>query len=107
MEKMHDTFVDLSRGTPGWFTVSAWILSGGTLIQFLSAGIAFFRDSGLSGLHAALGGILSLQAIALLAGAIFIRRLRGFGWWAGVTCLLYFAQVERRRAQPIPTETAP
>ena len=139
MERFHDTLIDLGRGTPGWFTVSAWILPGGILIQFLSAGIALFRDSALWGLHAALGAVLSVPAIALLAGALFIPRLRGFGWWAGLTCLLYFTQValaaatlplplsfhpfkgalpltaslvllakvERRRAQPIPTETAP
>jgi hypothetical protein len=94
---------DLGRGTPGWFTVSAWILPGGIMSQFLSAGVALFHDSGLWGLHAALGGALSLPVIALLAGTLVVPRLRGFSWWAGLTCLLYFAQVALAAAAlPLP-----
>jgi hypothetical protein len=93
MEKIHDTFVDLGRGTPGWFTFSARILAGGILSQFLSARVVLFRDSGLWGLYMVLGGTLSLPAIALVVGTLVVPRLRGFGWWAGLTCLLYVAQV--------------
>lgn len=93
MEKSHDTFADLSRGTPFWFTLSARVLPLGLLTQFLSAGSALFRDQTLWGLHGAVGGALSVPVLALLAGAVFIPRLRGFGWWAGLTCLLYVTQI--------------
>ncbi|MDP3340829.1 DUF6220 domain-containing protein [Frigidibacter sp.] len=93
MEKMHDTFTDLGRGTPVWFTLSARLLPLGLLAQFLSAGIALFRDGGMWGLHGAVGGALSLPVFALLGGALFLPRLRGFGWWAGLTALLYLAQI--------------
>ena len=136
MEKTHDTFTDLGAGTPVWFSLAARALPVGILAQFLSAGAALFRDGGLWGLHAALGGALSLPTLALVGGALFLRRLNGFGWWAGLTFALYLTQValaaganplplslhpfngalqltaslillakvERRRAQPIPTE---
>ncbi|GGH63723.1 hypothetical protein GCM10011341_39070 [Frigidibacter albus] len=90
---MHDTFTDLARGTPVWFTLSAWALPLGLLAQFLSAGIALFRDGGMWGLHGAVGGALSLPVLALLAGALCIPRLRGFGWWAGLTAFLYLTQI--------------
>lgn len=47
MKKMHDTFVQLGRGTPGWFTWSARLLPVGLLAQFLSAGTALFQDGEL------------------------------------------------------------
>lgn len=90
---MHDTFVDLKRGTPGWFTWSARILPVGLLAQFLSAGVALFQDSSLWGLHAVAGGALSLPAAALVGGALFVGTLRGFGWWTGLIFLLYLVQV--------------
>ncbi|MCA1494195.1 hypothetical protein I6F11_25165 [Ensifer sp. NBAIM29] len=93
MEKPSDTFVDLGRGTPAWFMFAARILPVGILGQFLSAGLALFRDSSLWGLHATLGGALSFPAASLVAGALFVSRLRGFGWWAGLTFLLYLLQV--------------
>ncbi len=93
MEKTHDTFRDLAAGTPGWFTFSARILPAGILGQFLLAGIALFRDGEMWGMHAALGGALSLPAGALLAGSLFVPRLRGFGWWAGLNFTLYVIQV--------------
>lgn len=83
----------MSRGTPIWFTLFARVLPLGLLTQFLSAGSALFRDQSLWGLHGAIGGALSVPALALLAGAIFFPRLRGFGWWAGLTCLLYLTQI--------------
>lgn len=92
MNKIHDTLVDLG-GTPVWFIVAARSLPIGILGQFLSAGLALFRDSGAWGLHAAFGGTLSLPVIALFTGTLFISRLRGFGWWAGLTFGLYMAQV--------------
>jgi hypothetical protein len=93
MEKSHDTFPDLSRGTPVWFTLSARALPVGLLTQFLTAGSALFRDQTLWALHGVIGGALSVPVLALLAGAVFIPRLRGFGWWAGLTFLLYVTQI--------------
>ncbi len=93
MEKSHDTFADLSRSTPVWFTLSTRLLPLGLLTQFLSAGSALFHDQSLWDLHGAVGGTLSVPVLALLAGAVLIPRLRGFGWWAGLTCLLYVAQI--------------
>ena len=93
METEHDTFAELDRGTPCWFTAAARILPVGILTQFLSAGAALFGDSGLWRLHAALGGALFLPAAVLLGGAVFVARLRGFGWWAGLIVLLYLIQV--------------
>lgn len=91
--KMHDTFTDLQRGTPGWFTWSARLLPVGILAQFLSAGIALFGDVGLWGVHAAVGAALLLPTLALAGGTLFVSRLRGFGWWAGLAFLLHLVQV--------------
>ncbi len=93
MDKTHDTFTDLPRGTPGWFTLSARLLPLGLLAQFLSAGTALFHDGALWGLHGAVGGALSLPVFALLGGALLLQRLNGFGWWAGLTTLLYLGQI--------------
>ncbi|MBQ2263684.1 MAG: hypothetical protein II336_20260 [Loktanella sp.] len=93
MEKSHDTFTDLTRGTPVWFTLSARALPLGLFTQFLSAGSALFRDQTLWGLHGAVGVALSAPVLALLAGTALIPRLRGFGWWAGLTCGLYVTQI--------------
>lgn len=108
MEKIHDTFTDLSRGTPLWFTLSACALPLGLFIQFFSAGSALFRDDGLWGLHGAVGSALALPAVALLGGVLFIPRLRRFGWWAGLTFLLYVAQVALAAgANPLPLSLHP
>lgn len=93
MGKTHDTFADLARGTPVWFTLAARALPIGLFGQFLSAGAALFREPSLWGLHGAMGGALSVPVLALLGGALCLPRLRGFGWWAGATCLLYLTQV--------------
>lgn len=93
MDKVHETFAELGRGTPAWFTVAARILPAGILGQFLSAGSALFSNNSLWGLHAALGGALSLPAVTLLAGALLVPRLRGFGWWSGLTFAFYLTQV--------------
>jgi len=93
MDKTHDTFADLPRGTPGWFTLSARLLPLGLLAQFLSAGTALFHDGALWGLHGAVGGALSLPVFALSGGALLLQRLNGFGWWAGLTTLLYLGQI--------------
>lgn len=91
--KMHDTFIDLERGTSGWFTWSARLLPIGLLAQFLSAGAALFQDGELWGVHAEVGGVLAIPALALIGGALSVPRLRGFGWWAGLVFLLYLVQV--------------
>lgn len=91
--KMHDTFVDLEHGTPGWFTWSARLLPVGLLAQFLSAGTALFQNGGLWGVHAAMGVLLAIPALALAGGVLLVSRLRGFGWWAGLVFLLYLVQV--------------
>lgn len=93
MAKTHDTFTDLHVGTPIWFTASAWLLPLGILAQFVSAGFGLFIDAELLGLHGGIGIAMSLLVIALLTGALAIRRLRGFGWWAGVILALYAAQI--------------
>lgn len=93
METEHGTFAELDRSTPRWFAVAARTLPLGILVQFLSAGASLFGNSGLWGLHASFGGALALPAAALLVGAIFIARLRGFRWWAGLVVLLYLIQV--------------
>lgn len=90
--KMHDTFVALASGTPMWFVLSARGLPIGILGQFLSAGIALFENGGAWGLHAAVGGILAAPVAALLGGSLLVRRLRGFGWWAGLVAILYLTQ---------------
>ena len=108
MEKTHDTFTDLGAGTPLWFSLAARALPVGILAQFLSAGAALFRDGGLWGLHAALGGVLSLPALALIGGALFLRRLNGFGWWVGLTFALYLTQVALAAgANPLPLSLHP
>lgn len=93
MEKTHDTFIDLHLGTPRWFRFLACSLPIGIFVQFLSAGFGLFLNADLLSLHGAIGIALSLPTIGLLAGAILIRHLRGFGWWAGVVMLLYLIQV--------------
>jgi hypothetical protein len=89
MMKTHDTLIDLHLGTPGWFTVCAWLFPLGLFGQFLIAGIALFQESSFWATHAALGGGLSVPVIMLIGGT----RLRGFGWWAGLLVLLYLVQV--------------
>lgn len=93
MTKTHDTFADLGAGTPLWFTMAARALPIGLLAQFLSAGTALFRDAELWGLHGAIGGALAVPVLALAGGAVAAPRLRGFGWWAGLTLVLYLLQV--------------
>jgi hypothetical protein len=68
MEKTHDTFSHLSRGTPILFTLAARALPIGLLAQFLSPGTALFRDNSLWGLHGAVGVTLSLAVLVLLGG---------------------------------------
>ncbi|WP_257698794.1 DUF6220 domain-containing protein, partial [Mycobacterium tuberculosis] len=95
----HDTLVDLERGTPSWFLWSAWLLPAGLAAQFLLAGQALF--GGLPwGAHVTLGMALFVPVAALLSGALSIRRLRGFNWWAGLMSLLYLLQVALAAAGP-------
>lgn len=108
MDKTHDTLADLAQGTPVWFTLAARVLPVGLLAQFLSAGSALFRDSTLWGLHGAVGGGLSIAVLTLVAGALFVPRLRGFGWWAGLTMVLYLLQVALAAgANPLPLSFHP
>lgn len=93
MDRWHDALTDVPRGAPLWFTLAARALPLGILAQFLSAGVALFGDPSLWGAHGAVGGALSLPVLALLGGAIAILRLRGLGWWAGLSGLLYLSQV--------------
>lgn len=108
MTKTHDTFADLGAGTPLWFTVAARALPLGLLAQFLSAGTALFRDAELWGLHGALGGALAIPVLALAGGAVAAPRLRGFGWWAGLTLVLYLLQVALATGgEPLPLSLHP
>lgn len=108
MERSHDTFTDLPAGTPVWFTLAARALSLGPLGQFRSAGTALFHDGGMWRLHAGLGGALSLLVLALLCGTLFVRRLNGFRWWAGLTFARYLTQVTLVvAAKPLPLSLHP
>lgn len=108
MGKTHDTFTDLAAGTPMWFTLAARGLPIGILGQFLSAGTALFRDTELWGLHGAIGRTLAVPVFALAGGAIFLSRLRGFGWWAGLSLVLYLTQVALAAgAKPLPLSLHP
>jgi hypothetical protein len=108
MTTTHDTFTELPRGTPLWFTLSAWALPVGLFTQFLSAGTALFRDQTMWALHGTIGVTLSIPVLVLLGGAVFIPRLRGFGWWAGLTCLLYLTQIALALgANPLPLSLHP
>lgn len=108
MTKMHDTFIELGRGTPGWFTWSARLLPVGFLAQFLSAGSALFQNSELWGIHAAVGGILAIPALALVGGSLSLSWLRGFGWWSGLVFVLYVGQVLLAAgSQPLPLSFHP
>lgn len=96
---VHDTLVDLERGTPFWFLWSARLLPAGLAAQFLLAGQALF--GGLSWEpHVTLGVMLFVPVAALLGGALLIRRLRGFNWWTGLTAILYLLQVALAAAGP-------
>ncbi|MBX9464309.1 MAG: hypothetical protein KL840_15340 [Aquamicrobium sp.] len=108
MDNTHDTFVDLHVGTPGWFTVLAWLMPLGLVAQFASAGLGLFLNPDLIGLHASMGFTLSLPAAGLLAGALVVKRLRGFGWWAGLVVAFYIAQVSlAATGAPLPLALHP
>lgn len=92
MTKVHDTLTDLHLGTPLWFVLSARLLPLGIVSQFLSAGAALFIGGWDWQIHKAIGGALSLPIIVLCAGVLFIPRLRGFNWWAGLVFTLYIVQ---------------
>ncbi|MGN7870006.1 DUF6220 domain-containing protein [Paracoccus sp. 22332] len=95
----HDTLVDLERGTPSWFLWSARLLPAGLAAQFLLAGQALFGGLPWEA-HVTLGMALFVPVAALLSGALSIRRLRGFNWWAGLMSLLYLLQVALAAAGP-------
>lgn len=88
----HDTFIDLAAGTPALFTLAARGLPGMLGLQFLLAGHALFGGIGW-GAHASVGGLVMLPVAALVGYAVFVPRLRGFAWWAGVVLTLYLLQV--------------
>ena len=88
----HDTLHDLEHGTPALFLWSARALPALIGAQFFLAGQALF--GGMSwDLHGLVGGIIGLPVLVLAGGAVAFARLRGFGWWAGLTLILYLAQV--------------
>ncbi|MEO3998546.1 DUF6220 domain-containing protein [Mesorhizobium sp. CAU 1732] len=108
MENPHDTVTDMHRDLPGWFVWTARLLPIGIFAQFLSAGLGLFLNPDMLGLHGGVGTALSLPVLALLAGALLIRRLRGFGWWAGAVVLLYGVQVGLAAgAAPVPLSLHP
>jgi len=88
----HDTLADLGHGTPTPFTAAAFTLPALLALQFLLAGQALF--AGLPwDLHGALGGVIAIPVLTLLCCSLIVRRLRGFGWWAGLIGLLYALQL--------------
>ena len=108
MKKRHDTFNDLHLGTPFWFTLLARLLPVALFAQFVTAGLGLFLDTQLIGLHMALGFILALPPLGLLAGALMVSRLRGFGWWAGTLLLLYLVQIALAAGgNPLPMSLHP
>lgn len=89
---IHDTLRDLDRGTPALFLWSARALPALLGAQFLLAGQALFGGMAWD-LHATVGVTVGLPVLVLAGGALGVDRLRGFGWWAGVTLILYLTQV--------------
>jgi hypothetical protein len=88
----HDTLRDLEHGTPALFLWSARAVPALLGAQFLLAGLALF--GGMSwDLHASVGVVVGLPVLVLAGGALGLVRLRGFGWWAGLTLILYLTQV--------------
>lgn len=94
-----DTLADLGRGIPSLFIVMAFGLPPLIGVQFLVAGQALF--GGLPwGIHSGLGGIIGLDLFALFGYSLAVRRLGGFGWWAGVQTLLYGLQLTLASSGP-------
>lgn len=91
-QSMHDTLLDVGRGTPGLFTAAAFSLPPLLGLQFLLAGLSLFVGLPWD-LHGALGGLIAVPVLALLCFSLVVPRLRGFGWWAGVLTLLYALQL--------------
>lgn len=88
----HDTLAELRLGTPAPFIAAAFSLPALIALQFLLAGQALF--AGLPwNLHGALGGVIAVPVFTLLGCSVIMRRLRGFGWWAGVIGFLYALQL--------------
>lgn len=95
----HDTLADLDLGTPAPFTAAAFSLPALLAIQSLLAGQALF--GGLPwDLHGALGGFTGVPVLTLLCYSLAVRRLRGFGWWAGVITILYAVQLALASSGP-------
>jgi len=88
----HDTLRDLESGTNALFLWSARVLPILVGAQFLLAGQALFGGISWS-LHGIVGATIGLPVFVLAAYALVLARLRGFGWWAGLTLVLYLAQV--------------
>jgi len=88
----HDTFRDLSSGTPVLFSLAARSLPMVLGLQFLLAGQALYGEVGW-GAHATVGGIISFPVVTLGGYAVLVPRLRGFAWWAVTLLVLYFGQV--------------
>ena len=88
----HDTFKDLSSGTPWSFTLAARSMPVLLGLQFLLAGLALFGGIGW-GAHATFGDLVSLPVVALAGYAMLVPRLRGFAWWASAIVVLYFGQI--------------
>lgn len=95
----HDTFTDLSTGTPALFTLAARGLPILLGLQFLLAGQALFGGIGW-GTHASVGGLVMLPVAVLFGYSVLVPRLRGFAWWAGVVLVLYLGQVALAAAGP-------
>nr|WP_289852607.1 DUF6220 domain-containing protein [Mesorhizobium liriopis] len=55
------------------------------------AGRALFAGSDFA-IHAMLGSLLALPVLTLFLGALLVKRLRGFRWWAGILTVLTLVQ---------------
>lgn len=88
----HDTFADLDAGTPQLFIWVSRALPVILLAQFFFAGQALFAGAAWDA-HIAIGGLAALPILFMLGYALGMKRLRGFGWWAGALTILYVIQV--------------
>ncbi len=92
MRPVRNIFAGLVAGTPAFFTIAAWSLPVLLGVQFVLAGQALFNGLPWA-VHGLIGTLVVVPILALLTGALGVRRLSGFRWLAGVLAVLYLMQV--------------
>jgi hypothetical protein len=96
----HDTFRRLDLGTPVFFTLTARFLPGLLAIQFLLVGQPLSGNL-LGDIHDLIDNVVAFQVLVIAGYALFVSRLRGFGWWACVIVLTYLAQFALPASGPV------